>query len=218
MTLTERPPRRRRRTSDPLGTRELILEEAMRLIARDGVEEMMLKDVADAVGIQPPSVYRHFVNREAIITALAARMMDELADFLTTEQDMEPVAWMERWARGLVWFFASRPAYVLMLLRDLATPSGFGPMTAAFGPLEDTTEIQGVVRINEAFRAVYQRGVSEKVFRPGIQQMFFSTVFGAVLVSLVWPYSGKRAAYGAQDLERLQSNVVAIALALIKQD
>lgn len=214
--MAARPSRRRHRQNEPVGTRELILAEATRLIARDGVEEMKVKDVADAVGIQAPTVYRHFASREAIIAALATAMVDDLAQFLSPDPGLTPLAWVESWAKGLVWFFASRPAYVRMLLRDLATPGGFAPLTAAFGAVADTPKIDAVVHINERFRAVYLRGVDDGVFRPGLSPTFFSLMFGAILVSIVWPYAGGNASMGVHDIERLQANAVSIALALLK--
>ena len=59
--------RRRLRRNDPASTKELILDEAARLIERQGVAEMMIKDIADAVGIRPPSVYKHFASREDVV-------------------------------------------------------------------------------------------------------------------------------------------------------
>lgn len=213
--MAERASRRRLRQNEPIGTRDLILEEAMRLIARDGVEELKLKDIADAVGIQTPSIYRHFESREEIIAVLARTMLDELAQFLSPDPELPPIAWMESWARGLVWFFAAKSAYVRMLLRDLATPGGFGPLTTAFGPVEDATKIDAVGRINENLRVAYMRGVAEGVFKPGIHPSFFSLMFGAILVSLAWPYAGVAASVGVSELERLQSQAVTIALALV---
>lgn len=214
--MAARAPRRRLRQNDPAGTRELILEEATRIIGRSGVEELRLKDIADAVGIQTPSIYRHFTSREAIISTLARSLTEELADFLTPEEEIEPQAWMEKWARGLVLFFAARPAYVRMMLRDLSTPDGFEPFTAAFGPVENTTQVDLVIRINQSFARVYGRGVEAETFKPGLHSSFFSLIFGAILVSLAWPYSGAKPSVGAADIERLQEQAVAIVNTLLR--
>lgn len=214
--MAARAPRRRLRQNDPAGTRELILEEATRIIGRYGVEELRLKDIADAVGIQAPSIYRHFTSREAIISTLARNLTEELADFLTPDEEMEPQAWMEQWARGLVLFFAARPAYVRMMLRDLSTPGGFEPFTAAFGPVENTTQVDLVIRINQSFAKAYGRGVEAGLFKPGLHSSFFSLMFGAILVSLAWPYSGTRPSVAAADIERLQKQAVTMAETLLR--
>lgn len=214
--MSERTPRRRLRQNEPVGTRSLILEEAMRLIARDGVEEMRLKDIADAVGIRIPSIYRHFENREAIIAELARTMVEELAQFLSPDPALDPVAWMESWARGLVWFFANKPAYGRMILRDLATPGGFGPISTALGAVEDTPRLDGVSRMVGALRAAHRRGTADGVFTADPDPGFFSMMFGTVLVSLVWPYSGSATAIGVAELERLQSRAASLALSLLR--
>lgn len=188
----------------------------MRIIGRHGVEDLKLKDIADAVGIQAPSIYRHFPSREAIISTLARSLTEELADFLTPDEDLEPDAWMEQWARGLVLFFAARPAYVRMLLRDLSTPGGFEPFTAAFGPVENTTEVDLVIRINASFAKAYGRGVEAGLFKPGVHPSFFSLMFGAILVSLAWPYGGARPSVAAADIERLQKQAVTLANTLLR--
>ncbi len=72
-----------------MSTRELILTEAMRLIARNGVEELRIKDIADSVGIQMPSIYKHFANREAIIATLAQKMVGEVARVPATRPGSE---------------------------------------------------------------------------------------------------------------------------------
>ncbi len=215
--MAAKPSRRRHRQNEPQGTRELILAEAMRLIARDGVEEMKVKDVADAVGIQTPSIYKHFENRDAIIAELSRNMVEELAQFLNPDPDLPPLAWLETWVKGLVWFYASRPAYVRMVLRDLATPGGFEPMVAALGPVEETANIDAVARFDDAFRAAYAKGVDAGVFQPIDHSTFYSMLFGAVLVSLAWPYSATRKPFGAAELDRLQSIAVAAALHLAKK-
>ncbi len=214
--MSERAPRRRLRQNEQVGTRSLILEEAMRLIARDGVEEMRLKDIADAVGIRIPSIYRHFESREAIIAELARSTVEDLAQFLSPDPALDPIAWMESWARGLVWFFANKPAYARMILRDLATPGGFGPISAALGAVEDTPRIDGVVRMVGALRAAHQRGIAANLFRQELDPGFFSMMFGTVLVSLVWPYSGAVASIGVAELERLQSRAASLALSLLR--
>jgi len=62
-----------------VSTRERILEVAEEIIARHGMEGLRLKDVAESVGIQPPSVFTHFDGREAIGDAVAHRVLEKIA-------------------------------------------------------------------------------------------------------------------------------------------
>lgn len=208
------PTRRRRRTTEAIGTRELILQEAMRVIGRDGVEDMMLKEIAEAVGIQVPSIYKHFAGREAILSALAVQLVEDLARFVDPDPDLAPRAWLEAWARGLALFFAGRPAYVLMILRDLATPGGFAPMGAALGPPAETHALGPIAGFVARFRAAYGRGVEDGSLRAVPHTVILPIAFGAVLVSLAWPYSANQRPFNAADIDQLQTLVASTVLGL----
>jgi AcrR family transcriptional regulator len=206
-----RKPRRSLRTDDPGSTRDLILEEAMRIIASQGIEELKVKDLARAVGIQPPSVYRHFTSREDIIAALATRMVDDMAARLQPDAALAPRDWMHAWVRGLVGFYASRPAYAIMILREMATPAGVEAMEAALGPPGEAFTRSPLKETSDRFSRVYARGVAEGVFRPRDHAQLTAALLGAVLSALVWPYApaGKPTAT-PQDVLRLQDDAVAM--------
>jgi AcrR family transcriptional regulator len=59
-----------------------ILGTARELLARDGGEALSLGALAKAVGIKPPSLYKHFASRADIEAALIAEGLQELADAL----------------------------------------------------------------------------------------------------------------------------------------
>ncbi len=63
-------------------TRERILEVAEELISLHGMEGLRLKDVAERVGIRPPSIFAHFEGRDAIGDAVAQRVLEQLAEVL----------------------------------------------------------------------------------------------------------------------------------------
>jgi len=54
-----------------LSTAEKILRAAHRLFDREGAEAVSMRRVADAVGITPMAIYRHFPNREALLKRLS---------------------------------------------------------------------------------------------------------------------------------------------------
>lgn len=55
-----------------------IVKAARRLIAARGVEAVTLADVAAAVGIRAPSLYKRFTNREALLLAVKNGVLAEL--------------------------------------------------------------------------------------------------------------------------------------------
>lgn len=60
-------------TTEPWSTRELILLEASRLFAVRGYRGTSTHDIAAAVGIRQPSLYKHFGSKQAIAEELLRR-------------------------------------------------------------------------------------------------------------------------------------------------
>ena len=54
-----------------LTTPEKILRAAHKLFDREGADAVSMRRVADAVGITPMAIYRHFPNREALLKRLS---------------------------------------------------------------------------------------------------------------------------------------------------
>ena len=55
-------------------TKEKILSAALRLFARDGYEGVSVEQIAAAVGIKAPSLYKHFRGKRDIFDNIVARM------------------------------------------------------------------------------------------------------------------------------------------------
>lgn len=48
-----------------------ILETAVQLVRREGPAGVTMRRIANAIGVTPPALYRHFPNREAILRSIA---------------------------------------------------------------------------------------------------------------------------------------------------
>lgn len=70
--------RTRRRPRDPDATREIILEAASTLLAKDGPEGISLSEVAHLAGVNRGTAYQHFETREKLIEAAVAWASDKL--------------------------------------------------------------------------------------------------------------------------------------------
>jgi AcrR family transcriptional regulator len=60
-------------------TREKILAAARDLFEREGPAAVSMRRVADAVGITPMAIYRHFANREALLKQISDDAFVEVA-------------------------------------------------------------------------------------------------------------------------------------------
>lgn len=60
-------------------TADKILRAALKLFERGGAEAVTMRRVADAVGITPMAIYRHFPNREALLKRLSDDSFQSIA-------------------------------------------------------------------------------------------------------------------------------------------
>ena len=58
------------------GTRERIVDAAVRLFNESGTGTISTNHIAQALGISPGNLYYHFANKEAIVRAVFARLHD----------------------------------------------------------------------------------------------------------------------------------------------
>lgn len=84
---------------------EVILEAVNRLLAQKGYDAMTVDEVAAAVGITKPSLYKHFASKEALAAAAMVRLLDQtLAAVATLPPDApagERLRALLRWALQL---------------------------------------------------------------------------------------------------------------------
>ena len=57
-----------------------ILDTAAKLIAADGVRSMSMSRLADAADYTPGALYRYFASKDALLAALVARVIGEVAE------------------------------------------------------------------------------------------------------------------------------------------
>jgi len=69
---------RKRRPRDPVATREVILEAARALLARDGPEGLSVSAVAALAGVNRGTAYQHFETREKLAEATNRSVSDQL--------------------------------------------------------------------------------------------------------------------------------------------
>jgi AcrR family transcriptional regulator len=70
--------RAKRRPRDPDATREVILEAARTLLAKDGPEGISLSEVAHLAGVNRGTAYQHFETREKLIEATVQWVSDKM--------------------------------------------------------------------------------------------------------------------------------------------
>lgn len=160
-------------------TRDRIVDVAEEIISRHGMEGLRLKDVAERVGIQPPSVFTHFEGREAIGDAVAHRVLEQIAAVLDAALDDggDEEARLRRGACAVTAHLYDHPGHARMILRDLAR-SRPGPELVLWSP--------ALRRIEERVEALLVTGAESGAFRPVPIGAFLPVLEGAIVASLGW--------------------------------
>ncbi|MBN8617163.1 MAG: helix-turn-helix transcriptional regulator, partial [Deltaproteobacteria bacterium] len=59
--------------------RNSLVEEAVRVVEREGLEAFSLREVARRVGVSANAAYRHFADKDALLGAVASHGLGVLA-------------------------------------------------------------------------------------------------------------------------------------------
>lgn len=120
--------------------RAALVSAGLRLLATRAADDLSLREVARAVGVSANAVYRHFPDKTALMTALAAEGLRELAEAqrAASEAAGGGEAGFSATGRAYVRFAIARPALFRLIfsspasLNLLAEPEGDVPDAMAF--------------------------------------------------------------------------------------
>jgi len=113
--------------------RTQIVAAARELLEDGGPDAVTMRAIADKLGIQAPSLYKHFPDKDALEAAIVAAAFVEQAEvFAATRRSHSPLAALSRAYR--TWAVAHRHLYLLMTSRPLERdrlPEGLEAAAAA---------------------------------------------------------------------------------------
>jgi AcrR family transcriptional regulator len=136
-----------RRTAEPVPRRGrgrprtlstgAIVAAALALLDREGADALTMRRLGAELGVEAMSLYRHVASRDALLDAIAERLVDEIEPRTTATAE-----WAEalRAFAGEVRGLARRhpAAFSLVGLRVLGTPSALGPVEDVLASLRSS--------------------------------------------------------------------------------
>ena len=162
-------------------TRERILDEAEYIIAVKGPEGFTLQEVAERVGIRPPSVFSHFKGIPAVVEEVYKRVLEVMSVALEVEETEYSEETFRRLIRSYVTYLASNPAHSRLILQQLASGSRDRAALQSF---------ESGVTLFERFvgplATLIANAVDKGVIRPVSQDTLFSFISGAIVCRLAW--------------------------------
>lgn len=112
MPVTDTPTRRRL-------DRRQILEAALAVVDRDGLEALSMRRLGTELGVDPMAVYHHVDGKDRLFDGLAALLWEEVA---LPEAASDPIATLRTLARSLRDLFRRHPAAAPLVLRCATLP------------------------------------------------------------------------------------------------
>lgn len=141
------PPATRRRGRPPRSegrdTRDLLLDAALELFARQGFAATTVRQIAAEVGVRDTAIYGHFTSKQAIYDALFAEAGPASLEFLSVDVDAVVAAGPRTAVPDLVaramaaWSSPRARRFTSVLLREGSGIDGLGGLAAAIETARD---------------------------------------------------------------------------------
>ena len=119
-------------------TRDLVLNTALEIIDKNGVEGLSMRGLGRVLGRDPMSLYRYAANKTALLDGVVELVLGQLVVDIT---DTDWTAQLRTVARAFRDLAVAHPHVVpLLVTRPLATPLGLRPL-GTLRPLEASLEL-----------------------------------------------------------------------------
>lgn len=170
------PSSRASRASRP-GLREKILQQAIGIVYREGVERITMRALADALGYSPATIYLYFRNKDDLIRSIALHGFSLLEQAIRPNCAIrDPFEAVREVARSYVDFGLSHPELYRLMFQDFSV---------THYTEQERARASTVWRLS---RDVYARGVASGAFRRADPDTLTATgwalVHGFVLLAL----------------------------------
>ena len=129
------------RATPPDDTYERVIEAAQAVFARDGFTGAKMQEIADRVGIQRPSLFYHFKNKEALFVAAHEHVFARIAPLYRESlvPDGDPFQQIDRLTRDVLQVMREEPEFARMVARTAVDrhPSAVSVVQTYIQPLID---------------------------------------------------------------------------------
>jgi AcrR family transcriptional regulator len=113
--------------------KEALLQAALDLIAEKGPGGFTFAEAARSAGVSPAAPYRHFRDRDELLSSIAQRGFEQFETILTTAWDdgrPDPITAFERLGRAYLTFARDKPAFYSAMFES-GLPVDSNPALAA---------------------------------------------------------------------------------------
>jgi AcrR family transcriptional regulator len=142
-----------RERSEDLRTK--ILEEAIGMVAREGVARTTMRALARRLGISPATLYQHFRDKQHLQREIALHGIERIHEAMSPAADIEdPVEALREMSLRYIQFGLSNPELYQLMYQTLASLREL-----------DLVDDPRVLEYRGKVASVYERGMASGVFR-----------------------------------------------------
>jgi AcrR family transcriptional regulator len=165
------------RPRQALLSRQRIIDTAAALIDAVGLSSFSTRRLASELGVQGPSLYHHFSNKEEILDTVADLIAARVDVSFFSKHDWRVA--LRLWGHSYRDALASHPNMVPVLAQgprrrpaELAMADAVvGGLVDAGWPPADATHVGAIMQYFVAGSALHQRGVDERSFALGLDAL-----------------------------------------------
>lgn len=118
--------------------RSALLEAIEEIVQLKGIEAVTIRAAAQAIGVSHAAAFRHFADKQALLTAFATRCAHQLARYMAAEAvgATDPTNAFYRTGVGYIRFALERPGAFKAVFRDALLDTNDADYRAAMKRLE----------------------------------------------------------------------------------
>ncbi|MGC4082547.1 MAG: TetR/AcrR family transcriptional regulator [Vicinamibacterales bacterium] len=159
--------------------RRALLQEAVRTIARDGVDGLTLREVGSRLGVSRTALYRHFADKSALLAAVARDGFQRFSDDLrhAWQAHGESREGFEMMGKAYVRFAVSNPSHYRVMFGDYRSLCEREPALEAEAAASFQVLIDAIVTLQQA-------GLVRKDDPKALAQFIWAIVHGIAMLAI----------------------------------
>lgn len=167
--------------------REALLEHAVELARTNGPDAVVLRDVQRAAGVSNSAAYRHYADRQALLTAVQVYAMTLLGEAMTESlaalpnrgrRDRRALSRLRATGQAYIDFALAEPG----LFRTAFAPGGLSTTDTSVAPERNPFMI-----LSRCIDDLVETGVLDPARRAGLDEAAWASVHGLAVLFLDGP-------------------------------
>ncbi|MGI9464079.1 MAG: TetR/AcrR family transcriptional regulator [Aestuariivirgaceae bacterium] len=174
--MTKRKPRHQSLEHRDLTTAQAILAVAEDMSANVGANHIKLADIAAALGIEPPAIYRHYRGLKGVIAALGEVALKAELETFEGIEDLPFSTALKTQAERCFDLYMTRPGIARFLMIDLADPRGVHVF-------DENANLDLIRQLFACEQQLLERGIKAGVIRPMSVTSFVAARLGPAIAA-----------------------------------